>query len=133
MAPLRIAHELQARAARVGFDWPDAQGPLLKVKEEVGELEREILKDSLTVARIGKRESIEEEIGDLLFAVVNLARKLGIDSSQALEQANAKFQRRFNALKRLAAKRGIAVGRASLESLDELWEEVKAVEGGRRR
>src|ERR1700680_4591655 len=69
--PLLMAYRLQERAAGVGFDWPDAKGPIEKVKEEIEEVERE--------ARRGKREAIEDEIGDLLFAVVNLARKLAID------------------------------------------------------
>ena len=120
-----MAFRLQERAAGVGFDWPDAKGPLEKVKEEVAEVERETGK--------GKRETIKDEIGDLLFAVVNLARKLEIDPRAALEQANDKFTRRFEQVERLAGARGLEMGRASLEELDELWEEVKTVEGGRRR
>jgi len=117
MPPLLKAYRLQERAAGVGFDWPDATGPLLKVKEEIVELER--------ATRNGKRETIEDEVGDLLFAVVNLARKLGIEPRQALERANDKFTRRFEAMERLAEQRGVEVGRASLEELDKLWEEVK--------
>src|SRR5205823_6725563 len=83
LPPLLMAFRLQERAAGVGFDWPDAKGPLEKVKEEVAEIERETGK--------GKRETIKDEIGDLLFAVVNLARKLEIDPRAALEQANDKF------------------------------------------
>jgi len=101
----------------VGFDWPDASGPLAKVKEEIGELEREAGK--------GKRETVEDEIGDLLFAVVNLARKLGVDPDHALARANDKFRRRFAAVERLAESRGLELGRASLAALDELWDEVK--------
>ena len=125
LPPLLMAFRLQERAAGVGFDWPDAKGPLEKVKEEVAEVERETGK--------GKRETIKDEIGDLLFAVVNLARKLEIDPRAALEQANDKFTRRFEQVERLAGARGLEMGRASLEELDELWEEVKTVEGGRRR
>src|SRR2546425_1871974 len=88
-SPLSRACRLQQGAAAVGFDWPDASGPLAKVKEEIGELEREAGK--------GKRETVEDEIGDLLFAVVNLARKLGVDPDHALERANDKFRRRFAA------------------------------------
>ncbi|SRR6266567_2327520 len=112
---LLMAYRLQERAAGVGFDWPDAKGPLAKVKEETAELERET-----------ERETIEEELGDLLFAVVNLARKLGVEPSQALEKANDKFTRRFGAVEQLAAKRGMELGRAKLEELDRLWDEVKA-------
>ena len=117
LPPLLQAYRLQERAAGVGFDWPDAKGPMLKVQEEIGELERE--------TRNGKRETIEDEVGDVLFAVVNLARKLGIEPNQALEKANDKFTRRFEAMERLAEQRGVEVGRASLEELDSLWDEVK--------
>jgi uncharacterized protein YabN with tetrapyrrole methylase and pyrophosphatase domain len=115
--PLLTAYRLQERAARVGFDWPDARGPLEKVKEELAELERETGE--------GKRERLEEEVGDLLFAVVNLSRKLGVDPSEALERANDKFKRRFAAVEQLARDRGLVPGRATLEELDRLWEEVK--------
>ena len=116
-SPLSRACRLQQDAAAVGFDWPDASGPLAKVKEEIGELEREAGK--------GKRETVEDEIGDLLFAVVNLARKLGVDPDHALARANDKFRRRFAAVERLAESRGLELGRASLAALDELWDEVK--------
>ena len=125
LPPLEMAYRLQERAAGVGFDWPDARGPMEKVKEEVAELERETLKDSLTVAGKGTRERVEEEVADLLFAVVNLARKLGIDPEAALARANDKFTRRFEGVERLARERGLELGRASLEELDRLWEEVK--------
>jgi nucleoside triphosphate diphosphatase len=126
LPPLLMAYRLQERAAGVGFDWPDAKGPMQKVKEEIAELERETLKDSLTVAGKGKRERLEDELGDLVFAVVNLARKLAIDPRAALERANEKFRRRFEGVERLAAERGVDVGRASLDELDRLWDEVKA-------
>jgi len=88
-----------------------------KVKEEVAELERETEK--------GTRERLEEEVGDLLFAVVNLARKLGVDPESVLARANDKFTRRFEGVERLAGERGVELGRASLEELDRLWEEIK--------
>jgi MazG family protein len=118
---LLMAYRLQERAAGVGFDWPDAGGPMTKVKEEIEELERE--------AGSGKREALEAELGDLLFAVVNLARKLEIEPGQALERANAKFTGRFEQVERLAEERGIQIGRATLAELDQLWEEIKATEG----
>src|SRR5262245_28863303 len=77
LPPLLMAYRLQERAAGIGFDWPDPSGPLAKVKEEIGELER-------GYGRGGTREEVEEEIGDVLFAAVNLARKLGIEPGQAL-------------------------------------------------
>src|SRR2546428_12668994 len=100
-SPLSRAYRLQRRAARVGFDWPDARGPLAKVKEETAELEREAGDPKGLPDGRGKRETIEAELGDLLFAVVNLARKLGIDPERALARANDKFRRRFEALERL--------------------------------
>ena len=115
--PLLMAYRLQERAAGVGFDWPDAKGPIEKVKGGIKEVEWE--------AGRGRREAIEDEIGDLLFAVVNLARKLAIDPGAALERANDKFKERFERVEELAAARGVELGRASLEELDELWEEVK--------
>src|SRR5437867_4383624 len=120
LPPLLMAFRLQERAAGVGFDWPDAKGPLEKVKEEVAEVERE-MRD----AGSGMRDALRDEVGDLLFAVVNLARKLEIDPRAALERANDKFTRRFEQVERLAEERGLEIGRASLEELDELWEEVK--------
>ncbi len=114
LPPLLMAFRLQERAAGVGFDWPDAKGPFDKVKEEIGELER--------------------AWDGLLFAVVNLARKLPIDPRAALERANDKFQRRFERVEQLAAARGVELGRASLAELDGLWDEVKkTVEDGRGR
>src|SRR5438477_1740348 len=120
LPPLLMAFRLQERAAGVGFDWPDARGALEKVKEELVELEVE-MRD----AGSGMRDALQDEIGDLLFAVVNLSRKLTIDPRAALERANEKFTRRFEAVERLAAERGVEVGRASLEERDKLWEEVK--------
>jgi MazG family protein len=114
---LLMAFRLQQRAAGVGFDWPDANGPLRKVQEELDELERE--------TRTGTPEAIMDEVGDLLFAAVNVSRKLGIDPRGALERANDKFRRRFEALEQRAEQRGLELGRASLEELDALWDEVK--------
>jgi len=114
---LLMAFRLQERAAGIGFDWTDAAGPLGKVKEEIGELEKE--------QGAGNRERMEEELGDLLFAVVNLARKLAVDPRAALEKANAKFMKRFQGVEKLAEERGLEMGRTTLEELDKLWNEVK--------
>lgn len=118
---LIMALRLQERAAGVGFDWPDAQGPLAKVREETGELESE-------TNRRAPAERVAEEIGDLLFAVVNLSRKLGCDPRAALQQANARFLARFRKLEALAKERGVEIGRAELAELDRLWEEAKRAE-----
>jgi len=112
---LLAAFRIQERAAGVGFDWPDATGPGEKVREELAEVEAE----TSTVRQ-------EEEIGDLLFAVVNLARKLGVQPGPALERANARFRERFGRLERLARERGITVHAAGLQALDQLWEEAKS-------
>src|SRR2546421_2870041 len=121
---LLTALRIQERAADVGFDWRNARGPLEKVKEETRELEAELTPEG--TAPRSPLPAVEAEIGDLLFAVVNLARKLDIDPRAALEKANAKFQRRFDAVVRLAERRGIDVRRATLAELDRLWDEVKA-------
>ena len=125
-SPLLQAYRLQGDAARVGFDWPDALGPLEKVKEEIAELDQEGRDGGW-----GVRDALIDELGDLLFAVVNLSRKLSIDPDQALQQANAKFSRRFEQVQRLAQDRGLELGRASLAELDKLWDETKAGEGDR--
>ncbi|HET7601780.1 MAG TPA: nucleoside triphosphate pyrophosphohydrolase [Gemmatimonadales bacterium] len=117
LPPLLMAFRLQERAASVGFDWPDAAGPLAKVKEETEELERE--------AGASDRDALEDELGDLLFAVVNLARKLDLQPGAALERANQKFIRRFRQIEALAAERGISMDGAGLAALDRLWDEVK--------
>lgn len=105
------AEKLQKRAARVGFDWPDAAGARAKVDEELIEVE-----DAATPAEV------EEEIGDLLFSVVNWARKLGVDAEAALRSANAKFERRFAAME---AHAGDGFKDLSLEQKEQVWQEIK--------
>jgi uncharacterized protein YabN with tetrapyrrole methylase and pyrophosphatase domain len=111
----------------VGFDWPDVTGPLEKVVEELDEVRDEIAaappRDP-THAPVHD-EALEAEVGDLLFAVVNLSRKLGVHPALALDKANIKFARRFREIERLAAERGIEVRTAGLAVLDGLWDEVK--------
>ncbi len=118
---LLMAYRLQERAAAVGFDWPDVQGPLSKVREELSEVEDQL---QVTPGRAPSPELVDE-IGDLLFAAVNLARKAGVQPGPALDRANRKFRRRFEEIERLAAERGIDVSTAGLEVLDGLWNEVK--------
>jgi nucleoside triphosphate diphosphatase len=131
---LLMAFRLQQRAAAVGFDWPDTSGPVEKIREELVEVEHELLSegsgDGMTDPdpnAPGRRPSdaLVDEIGDLLFAVVNLARKARVQPGPALDQANRKFRQRFEAVERLAADRGIDVGSAGLQVLDGLWNEVK--------
>jgi uncharacterized protein YabN with tetrapyrrole methylase and pyrophosphatase domain len=118
MPALIMAFRIQERAAGIGFDWPDVQGPLAKVREETEELVREMEAG-------GPRERLEHEVGDLLFAAVNLARKLDVDPRAALEGSNRRFTTRFRAVERLAAERGVDIHTAGLDVLDGLWEEVK--------
>lgn len=127
---LHRAHRLQDRAAGVGFDWPDAEGPALKVEEELAEVRAELAHPepadaSASPASGASHARLEAELGDLLFAVVNLCRKSGVHASLALDRANAKFARRFGEVERRAAERGLVVGDATLEELDAVWDEVK--------
>ncbi|MEK7668268.1 MAG: nucleoside triphosphate pyrophosphohydrolase [Gemmatimonadota bacterium] len=110
LTEIEKAYRYQERAAAVGFDWDDLEGPLDKLDEEVHEARRHPV----------------EEIGDVLFAAVNVARKAGVHPTAALEVATNKFVMRFREVEKLAAERGIAVETAGLETLDGLWDEVKA-------
>ncbi len=119
------ALKLQQRAARVGFDWPDAREVLDKIEEEIRELRAELAR--------GERDRLEDEIGDLLFSVANLARKLDLDPESALRRANAKFERRFRTLERRARDRGLDLHALDLPALERLWQEAKAAEEARAR
>jgi MazG family protein len=138
LPPLLMATRLQERAASVGFDWPDVDGPLAKVREELAEAEHELQRRTSATAdhtdpnapNQAPSPELVNEIGDLLFAVVNLARKAGVQAGPALDATNRKFRDRFAKVEQLAAERGIDVATAGLEVLDGLWEEVKA---GQRR
>ena len=112
------ADKIQKRAARIGFDWPDARPVFDKLKEEIAELETEVRKPA-------ERGALEDEMGDILFAAANLARKLDIDPEAALRHATAKFERRFRRVETLAAEH--AVG-SDLDSLEALWQRVKREE-----
>ena len=124
---LHRAFRLQDRAAGVGFDWPDANGPAAKIEEELAEVRAEVDRGAKAAGNGVPDALLEVELGDLLFSVVNLCRKLGVHPSLALDKANVKFATRFQAIERLAQSRGIDVRTAGLEVLDGLWDEVKAV------
>ena len=126
LEPLARALRLQERAAARGFDWEDAAGPLEKVREETAELAELVEPESGGEARA----ALEEELGDLLFAVVNLARRVDVHPSTALLGAVEKFQRRVRAVWREAAAAGLRPEEASLEELDAMWERVKEEEEG---
>jgi MazG family protein len=131
---LHRAHRLQERAAGVGFDWPDVRGPADKVREELAEVETVIAEHGAQFdthgvpSRDPRHARLEDELGDLLFAVVNLCRKAGVHPALALDKSNGKFQRRFEGIEKIASERGIDVRTAGLEALDRLWDEVKRSE-----
>ena len=118
------ASKLQKRAARVGFDWPDAPEVVAKIAEEANELA-----EARAAHEPGK---VFEELGDLLFSVVNLARHLGVDSEAALRFANRKFTRRFQAVEATLAEQGKRAQDSDLAEMDALWNEVKANDGSDR-
>ncbi len=118
---LSRAQKVQKRAAGVGFDWPDGAGAAAKITEELAEVAE-------AQAAAGSRvhdDAVEEEIGDLLFSCVNLARHSGVDAEAALRRATAKFESRFNAVEERVSARGDTMEDSSLEALDQLWNEVK--------
>ncbi len=114
---LMRAEKVQKKAARVGFDWSEVAPVVAKIREEIAEVEAELV--SGTIAKI------EEEIGDLLFSVVNLARKLKVDGETALQRATDKFGTRFLAVETLARERELVLEKLTLAELDVLWDEVK--------
>ena len=117
---LTRAAKLTARAARVGFDWPDADAVLDKLDEEVAELRAELPS--------GDPARLADEVGDLLFVLANLARKLDLDPKSCLRQANLKFLNRFNKIEQIADKAGKGLSGMSLEDMEELWQKVKRSE-----
>jgi len=114
---LSLAQKLQKRAAEVGFDWPNTEGATAKLTEELGELRE--------ATRTGDPQAIRMELGDVLFSVVNVARKLGLDAETALRDAADKFVARFTKVQRLAEQRGIDMTSSNLAQLDALWDEAK--------
>ncbi len=119
------AQRSQEKAARVGFDWKDAKGPLAKIREEIAELEEAVANSSDT----SLDEHVKEELGDLLFSVTNLARHLKADSESALEGSTAKFARRFRAVEAGAKAAGRDLKSMTLEEMDALWDKAKDAEG----
>jgi MazG family protein len=111
---LAKAQKTQSKAARVGFDWPNAEGSLQKVKEEIEELER-----------VETGEKLAEELGDLLFSVVNFTRKSKLDAEDLLQAATRKFSERFRKMEALAESQGLNFSSLTLSEMDALWEEVK--------
>ena len=114
---LAYAQQLMRKAAKVGFDWPDVDGPLAKVDEELGELREAI--------DAGDADRVAEELGDLVIAAVNVARHTDVDAEVAVRAAAGKFRRRFETVESLAIERSIDLRTADLDTLDALWDEVK--------
>ena len=113
------AYRIQEKAGAVGFDWPDEQGPLAKVREELGEIEAELGGDTTP--------QVAREVGDLLFAAVNLARHLGVDPERELRAASHRFRDRFHHVERRLAERGRSPADSTLAEMDVLWNEAKAL------
>lgn len=117
------AHQISSRAARVGFDWPDVEGIFDKLQEEVSEL-----KDVIAAGGDDRRrDRLEDEIGDMLFVMVNIARYLKIDSESALKRANRKFKARFQYMEGELAKQGKTLEQSSLDEMEGLWQKAKSV------
>lgn len=121
------SEKLQKKAAKVGFDWPTAMGVVGKIDEELGEVKEEMAKH---VEGEPASEELEKEIGDLLFIIVNLARKLGVNPEAALEGTNQKFTDRFSYVETELLKEGVSLQEASEEKMEELWLKAKAIEQG---
>ena len=114
---LQYARKIQSVVSRVGFDWPDAAGVVSKIKEEADEV--------LEAMQSQQPDRIEDEIGDLLFSIVNFARFNGIDPESALRGTNRKFRQRFHEIEKEATSRGIRLEDMSLEEMDSIWERAK--------
>jgi MazG family protein len=116
---LMEAYEISKKAAKAGFEWPDFEQVLEKLREELGELDR--------ARALGGQDEIEGEVGDLLFTLVNVARWLKVDPEQALRKTNAKFRRRFAHLEQTLAGRGRSVEQSTLEEMELLWQQAKTL------
>lgn len=115
--PLRRATAIQRKAAEVGFDWPDYEGILEKLNEEIGELKKVLGK--------GESKKVKEEIGDILFTIVNLARRMQVDPENALEYTSAKFVRRFSEMEKTVSSQGREIEDLSLDEMEKYWQESK--------
>ena len=116
---LMRSSKIQSKASRVGFDWNEIDGAFQKVKEEFNEVKEAYLEND--------QDHIEEEIGDLLFAVVNVSRFLEVDPEKALSRSTDKFMKRFEQVENMAEKQGRSLTEMSLKEMDNLWEKAKVV------
>ena len=120
------AAKLQKKAAKVGFDWPDDQGVISKIREELSEVEIEL--QAVGEGAFNERDKLSEEIGDLLFSVVNLARRYELDPEMILESTNVKFEKRFAAMDDALQKKGTNLELATLDKMEHEWQAAKDVE-----
>jgi nucleoside triphosphate diphosphatase len=129
MPALLEAHKLGSRAAKVGFDWPDINGLFEKLEEEVQELQQELkhVPESESKSK-AVPSNIEEEVGDLFFVLVNLARHLSVDPESALKKTNRKFRRRFHRMEHQLSLSGRSPKDAPMEELESLWQQAKEKE-----
>jgi len=127
LAPLVQAMRIQDKAKQVGFEWDNKEDVWLKVEEEASELKEEV---EMMDAGKGSQERIEEELGDLLFSIVNYARFLNIDPDQALARTNKKFINRFQAMEEVVAQQGKQMADLSLAEMDAIWNEIKQASRG---
>ncbi len=121
---LMEAHGLTTKAARVGFDWERVEDIFDKLHEEIDEL-REAIRGRREAGPAGEPDRVREEVGDLLFAAANIARHLGVEPEAALKLTNRKFRRRFRHIERGLRARGRALGEATIDEMEELWQEAK--------
>lgn len=119
MHAMMRAYKLQKKAAKVGFDWPDMDGVYNKLHEEINELKQ--------ASQINDQAEMEAELGDILFAVLNIARKLKVDPERALTRTNQKFTKRFHYIEKVLAERKQTIEHATLEQMDALWDEAKSI------
>ena len=127
LAPLVQAMRIQDKAKQVGFEWDNKEDVWLKVEEEASELKEEV---EMMDAGKGSQERIEEELGDLLFSIVNYARFLNIDPDQALARTNKKFINRFQAMEEVVAQQGKQMTDLTLSEMDAIWNEIKLASRG---
>lgn len=116
------AEKLQKRAAKEGFDWPNINDVMAKVREEIAEVQQEL------DAKVQDKERIEDEIGVLFFSCINLSRHAGLDAEQCVRKANLKFERRFRELEKRVRQKEQKINKLSVNELEGLWKAVKAKE-----
>lgn len=117
LPPLERSYKVQKKAAKKGFDWPDISGPMSKISEELQEIE--------DARKTGDKDELENEVGDLIFSVVNYSRHLGINPTLALNRSNAKFEKRFRHVEEKMSEDGIEMNPKVLETMDAYWEKAK--------